>query len=68
MSSDKGPTLASSAGTAVDYSVPSQPSGQSLYTGNYIVARVNRYRMLLTSQQYQQYVDNGYDVEVVPLP
>jgi len=66
--SDKGPSLASSAGTARDFSVPSQPSGQSLYTGNYIVARVNGYRMLLTSKQYQQYIDNGYDVEVVPLP
>jgi hypothetical protein len=68
MSSDMGPTLASSAGTAVDYSVPSLPSGQTLYTGNYIVAKVNGYRQMLTSAQYQQHVDNGDTVEVVNLP
>lgn len=66
--SDKGPTLASSAGSAADFSIPAQPSGKTLYTGNYIVAKVNGNRMLLTSQQYQQYVDDGYDVEVVQLP
>jgi len=60
---------AASAGSAVDYSVPQQqPSGQTLYTGNYIVAKVNGYRQLLTSAQLQQMLDNGEDVEVVNLP
>jgi hypothetical protein len=68
MSQDGSASLASSAGTAVDYSVPSQPSGQTLYMGNYIVAKVNGYKMLLTSAQFQQHLDNGDTVEVVNLP
>lgn len=57
-----------SAGTAVDYSVPQVPKGVTLYTGNYIVAKVNGMRKLLTSAQLTQYLDNGDEVEVVPLP
>lgn len=68
MSQDGSAVLASSAGTAMDYSVPSTPTGKSLYTGNYIVAKVNGYRMLITSAQLQQYLNNGDDVEVVNLP
>jgi len=65
MSVDQG---CPSAGTAQDYSVPQQPSGQTLYTGNYIVAKVNGTRQLLTSAQLQQHLNNGDDVEVVNLP
>jgi hypothetical protein len=33
--------------------------------GNYIVARVNGTRMVLTSIELQKLIDDGYDVEVV---
>jgi len=33
--------------------------------GNYIVARVNGTRMVLTSTELQKLIDDGYDVEVV---
>jgi len=33
--------------------------------GNYIVARVNGTRMILTSTELQKLIDDGYDVEVV---
>jgi len=33
--------------------------------GNYIVAKVNGVKMVLTSTELQQLLDNGYDVEVV---
>ncbi|MGB8780552.1 MAG: hypothetical protein WCD81_07885 [Candidatus Bathyarchaeia archaeon] len=65
---DSSAPLASSAGTAQDYSIPQQPTGKTLYTGNYIIAKVNGYRMLITDAQLQQYLDNGDDVEVVNLP
>jgi len=33
--------------------------------GNYIVAKVNNVKMVLTSAELQQLMDNGYDVEIV---
>ena len=33
--------------------------------GNYIVARVNGTKMVLTSAELKQLMDNGYDVEVI---
>jgi hypothetical protein len=33
--------------------------------GNYIVAKINGVKMVLTSAQLQQLLDDGYDVEVV---
>jgi hypothetical protein len=66
MSSDMTAILASSSGSAVDFTLPLKPpSGQTLYTGNYIVAKVNGYRMLLTSAQLHEYVRNGDDLIVV---
>jgi hypothetical protein len=59
--------LSSSAGIGlIDCSLP-QTSGEprTLYGGNYIVAKVNSVRMVLTSAELQQLMDNGYDVEVV---
>jgi hypothetical protein len=33
--------------------------------GNYIVAKVNGVKQVLTSAELQQLINNGYDVEVV---
>jgi hypothetical protein len=33
--------------------------------GNYIVAKVNGVKQVLTSAEMQQLINNGYDVEVV---
>jgi hypothetical protein len=33
--------------------------------GNYIVAKVNNVKMVLTSAEFKQLMDNGYDVEVI---
>ncbi len=33
--------------------------------GNYILAKVNGTKMVLTSTEMQQLINNGYDVEVV---
>jgi len=33
--------------------------------GNYIVAKVNGVKMVLTSAELKQLMDNGYDVEVL---
>lgn len=33
--------------------------------GNYIVAKVNGAKTVLTSAEFQQLLDNGYDVEVI---
>jgi hypothetical protein len=57
-----------STGTAIDWSVPRHPKGQTLYTGNYIVATINGYQQLLTSAQLQQHLIAGDDVEIVGLP
>jgi hypothetical protein len=57
--------ICSSAGTAVDLSVPWHPKGRTLYTGNYIVAYVNGDRQLLTSAQLHQFLRNGDEVVIV---
>jgi len=36
-----------------------------LVKGNYIVAKVNGVKQVLTSAELQQLINNGYDVEVV---
>jgi len=33
--------------------------------GNYIVAKVNGTKTVLTGAEFQQLLDNGYDVEVI---
>jgi hypothetical protein len=33
--------------------------------GNYIVAKVNGVKMVLTSAELKQLMDNGYDVEII---
>jgi len=33
--------------------------------GNYIVAKVNNVKQVLTSAELKQLLDNGYDVEVI---
>jgi hypothetical protein len=33
--------------------------------GNYIVAKVNGVKMVLSSSEFQRLIDDGYDVEVV---
>ena len=33
--------------------------------GNYIIAKVNSVKMVLTSAELQRLLDDGYDVEVV---
>lgn len=33
--------------------------------GNYIVAKVNSVKMVLTSAELKQLMDDGYDVEVI---
>ena len=33
--------------------------------GNYVVAKVNGVKMVLSNAELQQLLDNGYDVEVV---
>jgi hypothetical protein len=39
--------------------------GHVLGKGNYIVAKVNGVKMVLTSAELQQLINNGYDVEIV---
>jgi hypothetical protein len=38
---------------------------KDLFRGNYIVAKVNGVKMVLSSAELQQLLDDGYDVEVV---
>jgi len=38
--------------------------GHVLGKGNYVVAKVNGVKMVLTSAELQQMLDNGYDVEI----
>jgi hypothetical protein len=55
-----------SAGSAsLDFSVPWHPQEKSLYTGNYVVARVEGQKLVLTSEELKQYLRAGYDVEVL---
>jgi len=37
----------------------------NLWHGNYIVAKINRVKMVITGEQLKEYIDNGYDVEVI---
>jgi len=37
----------------------------SLWHGNYIVAKINRVKMTITSEQLKEYLDAGYDVEIL---
>jgi hypothetical protein len=50
-----------------DFSVPSGGTGltRTVYGGNYVIAKVNGVKQVLTSTELQNYLDNGYDVEVV---
>jgi len=55
-----------SAGTGVlDFSVPWTPKEKTLYTGNYVVARVEGQKLVLSSVELQQLLDAGHDVEVL---
>jgi hypothetical protein len=38
---------------------------KDLMHGNYTVAKVNGVKMVLTSAELQQLLDDGYDVEVI---
>jgi hypothetical protein len=59
-------TSAVSAGTGVlDFSVPWTPKEQTLYTGNYVVAKVEGQKLVLNSTQLQQLLDNGVDIEIL---
>ena len=37
----------------------------NLWHGNYIVAKINRVKMVITSEQLKEYLDAGYDVEII---
>ena len=55
-----------SAGSGVlDFSVPWKPKQKTLYTGNYVIARVEGQKLVLSSQELQRLLDAGYDVEVI---
>jgi hypothetical protein len=54
-----------SAGTGLDFSVPWTPKEKTLYTGNYVVAKVEGQKLVLTTVELQQYLDNEYDVEIL---
>jgi hypothetical protein len=55
-----------SAGTGVlDFSVPWHPKERTLYTGNYVVAKVEGQKLVLSSVELQQLLNNGVDVEVL---
>jgi hypothetical protein len=54
-----------SAGTGVlDFSVPWRPKGKTLYAGNYVVAKVEGQKLVLSGAELQRLLDAGYDVEV----
>jgi len=55
-----------STGSGVlDFSVPWKPKERTLYAGNYVVAKVEGQKMVLSSRELQNYVNSGYDVEVL---
>jgi hypothetical protein len=56
-----------SAGTSLlDFSAPQESTNtQTLFGSNYIIAKVNSAKQVLTSAQLQQLLDAGYDVEVI---
>jgi hypothetical protein len=44
---------------------PADEPGKNVYTGNYIVVRVNKgLKQVVTSAQYTKLVQAGYDVDV----
>jgi hypothetical protein len=58
-----------SAGTALlNFSVPWAPTEKTLYTGNYVVAKVEGEKLVLSAAELQQYLYNGYDVEILGYP
>lgn len=55
-----------SAGSSLlDFSVPWTPKEKTLYTGNYVVAKVEGQKLVLSSAELQQLLKNGVDVEVL---
>jgi hypothetical protein len=58
-----------SAGTSLlNFSVPWTPREKTLYTGNFVVAKVEGQKLVLSSVELQQLLDNGYDVEILGYP
>jgi hypothetical protein len=58
-----------SAGTSLlNFSIPWAPKEKTLYTGNYVVAKVEGQKLVLSSQELQQFLDDGYDVEILGSP
>jgi hypothetical protein len=54
-----------SAGSSLlNFSVPWRPREKTLYSGNYVVAKVEGEKLLLTSVELVQLLRNGVDVEV----
>lgn len=48
----------------VDFNPADEP-GKNIYTGNYIVVRVNKgLKQLVTSDQYTNLVNAGYEVDI----
>lgn len=50
----------------IDYSVPQRIKGpaRTIYAGDFIYARVNGQNLVLTTQEYDQLIRDGQDVEV----
>jgi hypothetical protein len=58
-----------SAGTALlNFSAPWRPREKTLYTGNYVVAKVEGEKLVLSAAELQQLLDDGYDVEILGYP
>jgi hypothetical protein len=58
-----------SAGTALlNFSVPWTPKEKTLYTGNFVVAKVEGQKLVLSNVELQQLLDDGYDVEILGYP
>jgi hypothetical protein len=48
-----------------DFSLPQRSTGtRTVWSGNYIFARVNGQKLMLTSQEFQNLINQGVDVEV----
>jgi hypothetical protein len=58
-----------SAGTSLlNFSAPWTPREKTLYTGNYVVAKVEGQKLVLPATELQQLLDDGYDVEILGYP
>jgi hypothetical protein len=58
-----------SAGTSLlNFSVPWRPREKTLYTGNYVVAKVEGEKLVLSAAELQRLLDDGYDVEILGYP